>query len=1049
MLWETLKRRVKTRIGSRHKDVRWSFLLNGGARIQLASHIGADAVRVSIVGLDGDVLMRPDRLPSGEIGPGPLDYAVPAAFFSRRATCRLLVEGPDLFHVSAPTTIEPGSFVGALDGVIDYALTGWLSPLFEADDFEATLLVDGEPAVTRRASTWRRELLAISTHGGWNGFSLPLPARVLDGSTHELGVRAGHSTLTFGRWSARPTLIVEEAGPRRIAGRFFDEALRDTPATITIRDKGHALARVTTVANMIADGDARLFAGFEIRGTEPFRAGQILAAGVEPGLVLGTLVPNGYADHVDDARAGLRRQLLAGASLATRNLLRDELVLPERDREAEPIRFEPAGAALRAGPATVAPMVPAPISAPTPRRSCVIVPVETGLAGLQACLDGLLPQLENARSRLVIVNDASPDAGIHAYLARFENGADPRVTLLTNAVGLGFVGSVNRGGSELRAGEDAVIVNAATILPRRALEKLARCCHASPGIASVTPMSNGATLGSFPRPFRASPPTLGLSADELDETFEAIGAEPVAIPAAAGFCIYLNRAALEEVGWFSPAWEAGSFAEVEWSLLARDLGWEHVAATDTFILHADAASSGAQDRAEILAKNHAELGRLFPEYAAELDAFGRADPLADIRARAAARILATRYSRLTLHLVHRGGGTERSVTDLTELTRDTGHEVGVVAPIITGFGEPVLSCSFAGAGFDLELSFSRYGTFLTALAEAGLSVMQHVHSRLGWHESALSAVMAGPVPYLVSLSDFQWYCPRVKLVDERRFYCGEPPAALCQLCVRHGSIGDFADQTDLIRQDLPAWLTFNEHFLRGAAALAAPSRDTLERYRTRLGISDGRLVPPAHDAVQPASPGPSRRRILRTSMLRIAVVGAIGDHEGYEGIERLLEHATRVGSPVRLRFVGSTRDDIKLSRFPEIDITGRGEAGGLGRQLDAYRPDFVLLPTVWPEPYSDALSQIAAWGHPVVAFDWGGAGERIRASGCGVLIAPTRDAAELFDSLVDARERLATIDATRVTVIPPLSLESYYRDVMPGARRAALHPSSSDANSPA
>lgn len=1045
MLWETLKRRVKTRIGSRHKDVRWSILMNGGARIQLALHVDADAVRVSIVGLDGDVLVRPDRLPSGEIGPGPLDYAVPAAFFSRHATCRLLVEGPDLFHVSAPTTIEPGSFVGALDGVIDYALTGWLSPLFEADDFEATLLVDGEPAVTRRASAWRRELLAISTHGGWNGFSLPLPARVLDGSTHELAVRAGHSTLTFGRWSARPTLLVEEADPRRIAGRFFDEGLRDTPATITIRHKGQALARVTTVANMSADSDARLFAGFEIRSPEPFRAGQILMAGVEPELVLGTLVPNGDADRVAGARAGLRRQLLAGASLATRQLLRDDLVLPERDREAEPIRFEPAGAAA----ATVAAMIPAPISTLTPRQSCVIVRVHKGLADLQACLDGLLPQLESARSRLVIVNDASPDAGIHAYLARFAGGADPRVTLLTNAVGLGFVGSVRRGGSELRAGEDAVIVNAATILPPRALEKLARRCHARPGIASVTPMSNDATLVSFPRPFRASPPTLGLSADELDETFEALGADPVVIPAAVGSCLYLNRAALDEVSWFSPAWESGSCAQVEWSLRARDLGWEHVAAIDTFILQAEAASSAAQDRAEILARNHAELGMLFPEYAAEVDAFGRADPLADIRVRAAIRVLATRYSRLTLHLVHAGDGTERSVADLTQLARDADHEVGVVAPVITGFGEPVLSCSFAGAGFDLELSFSRYGALLADLAEAGLSVMQHVHSRLGWHESALSAVMAGPVPYLVSLSDFQWYCPRVQLVDERRFYCGEPPPALCQLCVRHGAIGDFADQTDLIREDLPAWLTFNERFLRGAAALAAPSRDTLERYRTRLSISNGQLVPPAHDAVRPASPGPSRRRIVRTSMLRIAVVGAIGHHEGYEVIERLLEHATRVGSPVRLRVVGSTRDDIKLFRFPEVDITGRAEVGELGRRLDAYRPDFVLLPTVWPEPYSYALSEIAASGHPVVAFDWGGAAERIRASGCGVPIAPTRDAADLFDSLLDARERLAAIDATRVTAIPPLGLESYYSDVMSGALRAALHPSSSDANSPA
>jgi hypothetical protein len=142
-------------------------------------------------------------------------------------------------------------------------------------------------------------------------------------------------------------------------------------------------------------------------------------AGLDPGLVLGTLSPNGRAHRVDRARAGLRRQLLAGASLATRRLLREDLLLPEREIEAEPIRFEPARAASVTRPAALDVAAPASVE----RRSCVIVPVSTGLADLQACLDSLLPQLEGARSRLVVVNDASPDPLVHAYLARF--GTEP------------------------------------------------------------------------------------------------------------------------------------------------------------------------------------------------------------------------------------------------------------------------------------------------------------------------------------------------------------------------------------------------------------------------------------------------------------------------------------------------------------------------------------------------------------------------------------------------------------------------------------------------
>jgi hypothetical protein len=403
-------------------------------------------------------------------------------------------------------------------------------------------------------------------------------------------------------------------------------------------------------------------------------------------------------------------------------------------------------------------------------------------------------------------------------------------------------------------------------------------------------------------------------------------------------------------------------------------------------------SFAGQDCAEIWDGEGTELQSLFPEYASEVEAFGRADPLADLRVLVAVRLLSTRCNRLTLHLADgRGGAADRFVAELVGLPRDADHEVCVVAPITNASGEHLLSCSFASAAFDLELSFARYGTLLSALAETALAVWQHVHSRLGWPEEALSAIMAGPVPYLVSLHDFQWYCPKVRLVDERKFYCGEPPPAVCQICVRHGGVWDFANQMDLVRDDLPAWLNFNQGFLDGATAVTTSSRDTLERYQARLKLTNGRAMPPAWDAVR-STAVPTRRGMARASTLRIAIVGVLDGDGGGELIGPLLEHATRVGSPVRLRIAGRPREAMKLSRFPDVDITGPCAAGEIGRHLDAFRPDFVFLPSVWPETGSAAPSDISSSGHPLVAFDWGAPAELIRATGCGVLIAPTRDA---------------------------------------------------------
>jgi GT2 family glycosyltransferase len=371
------------------------------------------------------------------------------------------------------------------------------------------------------------------------------------------------------------------------------------------------------------------------------------------------------------------------------------------------------------------------------------------------------PAARTGRSRAIVINDGSPEPAIRAYLAELAAEQRAGLVVLENPANLGFIRTVNSGFAMLEPGEDALLVNADTVLPPGALARLAERCHAGPGIASVTPMSNNATILSFPSMPEPNPPALGLDVDALDAAFASEGSDPVEIPTGIGFCMYMNGRALAEVGAFSTDWGRGYCEEVDWCLTARDLGWVHLAATDVFVLHEGSVSFGTAARSEILAVNHARLEEMYPEYVTEVHRFIAADPLGSVRCRAMARLLGTRFRRLTLHLTHGlGGGTKRYIDDLCALERAPDHEVGIISPAqdLTGTKRLRLAFDVAGAAFDIAPDHLE--DTLQVLEAAGLEIMMHVDSRLEHPTSVLDPIASGRWPYVIMPARLSMVLPK-------------------------------------------------------------------------------------------------------------------------------------------------------------------------------------------------------------------------------------------------------------------------------------------------
>src|SRR4029077_13962378 len=110
-------------------------------------------------------------------------------------------------------------------------------------------------------------------------------------------------------------------------------------------------------------------------------------------------------------------------------------------------------------------------------------------------------------------------------------------------------------------------------------------------------------------------PAFGLGVAELDAACHAANAgRSVELPTTVGFCIYVRRAALADIGLFDVvAFGRGYGEENDFCLRAGVRGWRHLLACDTFVYHEGAVSSGAGAPA---AARHgmAVLAERYPHY---------------------------------------------------------------------------------------------------------------------------------------------------------------------------------------------------------------------------------------------------------------------------------------------------------------------------------------------------------------------------------------------------------------------------------------------------
>lgn len=266
---------------------------------------------------------------------------------------------------------------------------------------------------------------------------------------------------------------------------------------------------------------------------------------------------------------------------------------------------------------------------PEEEKIDIIIPVYKGEIETKNCIDSVLSYKQKASFEVIVINDNSPDTFIYEYL--YDLSEKDLITFIYNPENFGFVASVNFG-MALHSKRDVIILNSDTIVANDWVDRLRRCALSDPMIGTVTPFSNNATICSYPVFCADNELPDGMSVEDMDTLFKNINASKmVDIPTGVGFCMYIKRSCLNNIGMFDvESFGKGYGEENDFCMRASKAGWRHVLCGDVFVYHKGGVSfSTSKDNLERIGTE--TLLKLHPEYLDIIRRHLELDPAKNLR----------------------------------------------------------------------------------------------------------------------------------------------------------------------------------------------------------------------------------------------------------------------------------------------------------------------------------------------------------------------------------------------------------------------------------
>lgn len=685
----------------------------------------------------------------------------------------------------------------------------------------------------------------------------------------------------------------------------------------------------------------------------------------------------------------------------------------------------------------------------------VIVPIYNAADHLTRLLRSVQETTPGYPLRWMFVNDASPDERIMEILREFEEQFSGQCLIVNQAENLGFLQTCNAA-MNAAGHDDVILLNSDTILYDGWARKLVEAAGADPKIATVTPLSNRATIYSSFEHLNAS--------NHINALLAEAELPLIDIPVGVGFCLYVKRQTLDHIGLFDPIFGKGYGEETDLCLRAAEAGYRNVLTPQAFVYHAGSASmveANVLNAGETTIEAHEQIVRTrYPEFVPSVQRFVDSGLMSDMIQQLGARYIAREArGRPSIALVTHVdvfesvvGGTQYHVRDMMrELEQD--YVFYVISPSGTDPDSIRITGYVDGVAQAITPASRDYAALLAELNPSFV----HIHHLMNLPQRFMEALIDWPGQKAFTIHDYYAVCEQHNLLNDRKAYCGVPEEAECNRCAKAlFGTGYYAVRERRIQY---------QRLIDSVSVVIAPSQAALDIFRKGVAVPDerARIIPhplvayrpdwqaahilalrpatPAGDSAgdsasdSTAAPAP-RARSKRPIKLRAGFIGYNSPEKGtalLQGIVLACAH-----DPIQFIAIGNLGDGV--SGRDNVLTTGRYAREDVVNLIAQYQLDVMIVASPWPETFCYTLSEAWKAGIPAITGPLGAPAERIGETGAGIALPDYRVGSftQALRSLMNDPARLAELKAAAARVTQS---EDYgqYRELF--ATYGATHPS--------
>jgi glycosyltransferase involved in cell wall biosynthesis len=518
-----------------------------------------------------------------------------------------------------------------------------------------------------------------------------------------------------------------------------------------------------------------------------------------------------------------------------------------------------------------------------------------------------------------------------------------------------------------------------------------RAAASRPNVATVTPLSDNAGAFSAPVFGRGNELPPGYSEASAAKMIRrnALRLYPT-VPTGNGYCMYLNRECLNEIGLFDEqSFPRGYGEENDFCMRAVRAGWCHVVDDCTYVFHERSKSFG-EAKTDLIKTGRAIVDERYPEYKTAIQVFQNGNSLRLARFQVAralkqSRLQQSGFDRLLYVVSTQTGGTPQTNMDLMKslgadfepwLLRCDSQKL-VLSRLTDGQLEEVNSHVMEEQIDPICHLSDEYDQIVESWLQFYDFKLVHIR-HLAWHSLNLPKIAKRQGCGVVnSFHDFYAACPTVKLLTDGGEFCGGNCIAKPGSCSQ-----------DLWKVGMPplstGWIShWRERFSEALSWCDAFVTTSESAKSTIIGNLPSLSSKPFY--VIPHGRNFEEFKILSrkprfSEPIRILVPGNINKAKGLLYIEKILN----IDSSGLIEFHILGRIDKKSGvKHERIIEHGEYKRDEFAERVEEIRPNFGAVFSIWDETYCHTLTELWSVGIAAFVFDFPTVANRTVESGCG------------------------------------------------------------------